>query len=196
MTTHPNGALGGTETVQFRGVVKWFNAVKGYGFLTPQDGSRDAFLHVTVLRQSGCDDVKPGATIDCEAVRGPKGLQVLRIHAIDISTCALAANAGLPPCANAANGHEQGDGEDFVPGVVKWFNNERGYGFVCPERLDRDVFIHAAILRRTGVSMLQPGQSVRIRIGEGPKGLQVTEIQLSMGEAAAAGEPLRASAGH
>jgi CspA family cold shock protein len=163
--------------MELRGTVKWFNAVKGYGFLTPDDGSRDAFLHVTVLRQIGREDIKPGATVKCEATSGPKGLQVLRIIDVDLSTC---ANAITPP--PRVNGHadepENDDGRGFVAGVVKWFNNERGYGFVCPQDVERDVFVHAAILRRNGLEQLQPGQTVRIRIGEGPKGLQVTDIRL------------------
>ncbi len=181
MTTLDNEVLGGElaapVTIELRGTVKWFNAVKGYGFLTPGEGSRDAFLHVTVLRQIGREDIKPGATVTCEAASGPKGLQVLRIIDVDVSTC---ASTVAPPAAVNGHAHDamSDDARGFVPGVVKWFNNERGYGFVCPQELDRDVFVHAAILRRNGVDQLQPGQAVRIRIGEGPKGLQVTDIRL------------------
>lgn len=180
MTTLDNEVLGGEltapVTIALRGTVKWFNAVKGYGFLTPDDGSRDAFLHVTVLRQVGREDIKPGATVTCEATSGPKGLQVLRIIDVDTSTC-VSAIAPTQPVEAPDGASEEARG--FVPGVVKWFNNERGYGFVCPQELDRDVFVHAAILRRNGVELLQPGQAVRIRIGEGPKGLQVTDIRLA-----------------
>lgn len=181
MTTQENEVQGGLATTHVRGVVKWFNAVKGYGFLTPEDGSRDAFLHVTVLRQVGREDIKPGATVTCEATRGPKGLQVLKIVELDLST-----SVETPPPQPPRNGHDhaaaaqatEDDGPGFVPGVVKWFNNERGYGFICPQEVDKDVFVHAAVLRRNGVEALQPGQAVRIRIGEGPKGLQVTDIRL------------------
>jgi len=182
MTTLDNEVVGGhaaPPATELRGTVKWFNAVKGYGFLTVGEGARDAFLHVTVLRQIGREDIKPGATVTCEATSGPKGLQVLRIIDIDVSTCAN----GTAVNGNGAEHHappteEEQDGRGFVAGVVKWFNNERGYGFVTREELDRDVFVHAAILRRNGVDQLQPGQSVRIRIGEGPKGLQVTDIRV------------------
>ena len=179
MTTQENEIQGGLTTTQVRGVVKWFNAVKGYGFLTPDDGSRDAFLHVTVLRQVGREDIKPGATVTCEATRGPKGLQVLKIVDLDLSTSVeTPAQEPRNGFDHAAASDPAEDGPGFVPGVVKWFNNERGYGFVCPQELDKDVFVHAAVLRRNGVEVLQPGQTVRIRIGEGPNGLQVTDIRL------------------
>ena len=101
MTTQENEIQGGLTTTQVRGVVKWFNAVKGYGFLTPDDGSRDAFLHVTVLRQVGREDIKPGATVTCEATRGPKGLQVLKIVDLDLST-----SVETPPSPPSLNGHD------------------------------------------------------------------------------------------
>ena len=74
------------ESVEIRGAVKWFNVVKGYGFLTPEDGSPDVFLHLTVLRQAGYERVPPGAMVRCEAVRGAKGMQVLRVLDVDTST--------------------------------------------------------------------------------------------------------------
>jgi len=69
----------GVESVEIRGTVKWFNVVKGYGFLTPDDGSDDVFLHLTVLRNAGHDRLLPGTTVQAEAVKGAKGMQVLRV---------------------------------------------------------------------------------------------------------------------
>jgi len=72
MTTHQGEQGGDSGSVELRGKVKWFNAVKGYGFLALESDNSDAFLHVTTLRQSGHDDLKPGATVVCSGVRGPK----------------------------------------------------------------------------------------------------------------------------
>ena len=56
-----------------RGTVKWFNAVKGFGFVTPSDGSNDAFLHLSVLRDAGYQELQPGATIIVRSRSGPRG---------------------------------------------------------------------------------------------------------------------------
>ena len=96
MTTHL-GESGGdsASSVELRGRVKWFNAVKGYGFLALDGDDSDAFLHVTTLRQSGHEDLKPGATVVCAGVRGPKGWQVMRVLGVDAKPGVGSAGAGI-----------------------------------------------------------------------------------------------------
>ncbi len=53
------------EPFEVRGTVKWFNMVKGFGFITPADGKHDAFLHLSVLRDAGHEELQPGATVLC-----------------------------------------------------------------------------------------------------------------------------------
>src|SRR4026207_21799 len=86
MTTQQGEPSGDGGSVELRGRVKWFNAVKGYGFLALETDNSDAFLHVTTLRQSGHEDLKPGATVLCSGVRGPKGWQVMKVLDVDSST--------------------------------------------------------------------------------------------------------------
>ena len=73
--------------------VKWFNASKGFGFVTLSDGSQDAFLPMAILRRAGYDDVREGALITCEVSAGAKGPLVTNVLNIDSST-ALAPHAG------------------------------------------------------------------------------------------------------
>lgn len=185
--SEPDSMPGAVETIRIRGSVKWFNVVKGYGFLSPDDGSADVFLHLTVLRMAGHERLAPGTTVECEAVRGAKGLQVLRVISVDTST------AQPEPAVAAPQPHQfsppPGVGSDFMPGIVKWFNPHKGYGFICPDEGDQnDVFVHMVTLRQIGVTSLITGQAVNVRIVDGPKGRQAAEVQLRGTPAAGAVE--------
>lgn len=160
---------------EISGVVKWFNAVKGFGFVTVADSSSDAFLHLSILREAGIDNLLPGATVRCEVADRIKGLQVTRILEVDESTAAPVEAPAVRSEGQYGNLEPSGD---FVDATVKWFNADKGYGFVCRTDSERDVFIHMVTLRRYGLEELAPGQTVKVRIAEGPKGPQATEIEL------------------
>ena len=56
-----------------KGTVKWFNAVKGYGFISPEDGSNDAFVHISALERAGLTDLKEGQVVEYELQPGKNG---------------------------------------------------------------------------------------------------------------------------
>ncbi len=55
------------------GTVKWFNAVKGYGFIQPDDGSKDAFVHISSVEQAGLSSLQEGQRVSYELVPGKNG---------------------------------------------------------------------------------------------------------------------------
>ena len=63
-------------------------------------------------------------------------------------------------------------------GTVKWFSNEKGYGFIERESGD-DVFVHFSQIAQDGYKSLEQGQRVSFEITEGPKGLQASEVKLA-----------------
>ena len=55
------------------GTVKWFNAQKGYGFIQPEDGSKDVFVHVSAVERAGLGNLHEGQKLSFEVQRGPQG---------------------------------------------------------------------------------------------------------------------------
>lgn len=151
--------------------VKWFNASKGFGFVTLSDGTQDAFLPMAILRRAGFEDVREGSSISCEISAGAKGPLVTTVLSVDESTAVAAAAGGFE--RNRAPRPSQA-----LEGAVKWFEAEKGYGFISPDGGGKDVFIHITALRRSGVNALGPGQRVRVDVVDGKKGLEADRITL------------------
>ena len=63
----------------------------------------------------------------------------------------------------------------MAKGVVKWFNNQKGYGFITPEN-GNDVFVHHSAIKGDGYKSLEEGQQVEFDIEKGPKGEQATNV--------------------
>lgn len=65
----------------------------------------------------------------------------------------------------------------MITGVVKWFNNAKGYGFVTPDEGDQDIFVHFSAIEMDGYRTLKEGQRVQFEVEEGPKGLHALKLQ-------------------
>lgn len=146
-------------------VVKWFNPAKGFGFVQPDDGSPDAFLHVSVLEAAGLRDAPDGANVVCDIAHGPKGLQVTEIHSMD----APAAGAGMVVAQ---------EGDTVIEGKVKFFDAAKGYGFVIPDEGSGDVFVSGRVLHRAGISALEPDTRVRMTTRMGDKGPMAESVEI------------------
>lgn len=65
------------------GTVKWFNGDKGFGFITPEDGSADVFAHFSAINSSGFRSLNEGDHVSFETQQGPKGLQATNITVLN-----------------------------------------------------------------------------------------------------------------
>ncbi|MEH6402012.1 MAG: cold shock domain-containing protein [Sneathiella sp.] len=164
------------ESFELRGRVKWFNTVKGFGFLAPDNEPGDIFLHLSCLREAGHEYVAEGVTVACEVVRRSKGLQAIKVLDIDTSTAVPFQPRPVEP-TNVTNHPAVKPQGEFVSAEVKWFDPVKGYGFLTRGEGTQDIFIHMETLRREGVLPIQAGQILKVRMGDSDKGPQVAEIE-------------------
>src|ERR1700716_3783805 len=162
--------------VEISGVIKWFDASKGYGFIVPDNGWPDVLLHVTVLRRDGYQTAYEGARIVCECVQRAKGYQAFRILSMDESTAIHPAQM-LPPRTHVSVTPTSGLERD----QVKWLNRLRGFGFLTCGEGTPDIFVHMETLRRFGMPEMGAGQFSLVRFGPGSKGMRAAEIHPETG---------------
>jgi CspA family cold shock protein len=140
--------------------VLWFDAGKGFGFVKLSDGT-EVYLPSRVLETAGSRAISEGTPLKVvisETLRGSQVTQVLEI--------------GGQPSTIIVAGAE-------IEGTVKWYNPEKGFGFIAPGNGERDVFVHASALARSGVGALTEGQKVFIECGPGKKGTEVRSIRVA-----------------
>jgi CspA family cold shock protein len=177
-------AQDGSGSRGVRATVKWFNPTKGFGFVTLEDGT-DAFCHASALQGLASPDLPQGATVYCEVGQGQRGMQVTHVHNVDLSTAEAQPRGGGGGGGRDGGGFGPRPSRDRGPsgpmggGHVKFFNEQKGFGFVVPEAGGPDVYIHASALRRSGIPALMPEQRVRFSTRQGMKGVEVDRIELA-----------------
>ena len=162
--------LSGPYRTEVAAVVKWYNRTKGFGFVKPNDGAPDAFLHASLVAQAGHDELADGTSLVCDIADGPRGPQVAAIHSIEPPT-------ELVPRSRPARFSAGGDGE-VVDGTVKFYSAEKGFGFIVPDDGSKDVFVSARTLTRAGIAALEAEQRVRVTARMGQKGPMAARVEL------------------
>lgn len=166
---------GGTTVT---GKVKWYDSVKGYGFVVPDDGGSDIMVHASCVRAFGRVALPEGAQVKLICGMGTRGMHAQEILELE-----------EPQPDQEEN--RQGDGArptDFLspeatngplePARVKWFDKQKGFGFVNVFGHAEDIFVHMETVRRCGFQDLASGEGMAVRTFRGPRGLMVAELRL------------------
>lgn len=171
--TYQETGMQGLSGPQLSGVVKWFDPNKGFGFVVADTGGPDILLHVNVLRNFGQSSIADGTRIDFYAQETERGVQATSVVAVyppeGPHAIVLADIVGLDAEAVAA--------APLEPARVKWFDKAKGFGFANVFGKREDVFVHIEVLRQSGLSDLQPGEALAIRVIKGKRGQMAAEVQ-------------------
>ncbi|HKX22583.1 MAG TPA: cold-shock protein [Rhizorhapis sp.] len=147
-----------------KGVVKFFNGQKGFGFIVRDDGGEDVFVHISAVEQAGLTGLAEGQPLEFTLVdRGGKvSATDLKIEGEPLPVTERAA-----PAPRERGGFGGGAGGDRSPqrqltgekasGTVKFFNAMKGFGFIQRDDGQPDAFVHISAVERAGMSALNEG---------------------------------------
>jgi len=133
-----------------KGTVKWFNKARSFGFITPDHGGEDVFVHIRAVEHSGLQTLTKDqmVTFDQENRNG-------RPQAVNLLVTSQ-------PQSNVI-------GTDLV-GTVKWFDDTKGFGFIKPKKGGDDVFVHITAIEASGFERLCGDQAVAFDLITGKSG--------------------------
>ena len=149
--------------------LKWFNTSKGFGFVVPENDTRDVFLHASVLQRGGHPLVGKGALLSCVLEESENGLFVKDIvNVIEAGECPFAKDGEDASLASPST----------VRGIVKWYDKDKEFGFIVPSDGVKDIFVHKTCLTQSGLDELIPGQLVAVEFKPVLKGREATTVKV------------------
>jgi CspA family cold shock protein len=161
-----------SETRRVQGQVKWFDPTKGFGFVIADLGGPDILLHANVLRNFGQGSVVDGSIIEILVQDTQRGLQATEV----ISITPPQTDASVPLRDMVEFSPDDIAQRPIHPARVKWFDKAKGFGFANIFGNDEDVFVHVEVLRRSGLSDLQSGEAIGLRLVDGERGRMAIEV--------------------
>jgi CspA family cold shock protein len=152
------------------GTVSWYDEGKGFGFVTPDAGGGDVFVHVRALTD-GLTGLSEGDRVSYEVVQGDKGPQARNLQVVRSATAAAAPSRSAPAAQRYPRAGDARPGE----GVVARYDAERGFGFITPDAGGADLFVHTSVV--VGDEPLQKDERVRYKVRQSDRGPQADRVE-------------------
>ena len=119
----------------------------------------------------------PETKLRVQVGQGHKGPHVTAILELDASTAAATQPRMSPKMSGGPERPDLATASE-IQGTVKWFNGQKGFGFVVAEDGGKDVFLHISVVDRAGIQVLPEGQPVRMRVVKTQKGREAISVAL------------------
>ncbi|GAA4843263.1 cold shock domain-containing protein [Luteimicrobium xylanilyticum] len=153
------------------GTVSWYDDVKGFGFVVPDSGGGDVFVHVSELA-GGLTELAEGQRVTFDVVDGDRGPNARHVQLVHGARGGHAGRERGRPGRPASSGRPVRGGE----GTVARYDEERGFGFITPDAGGDDLFVHVSVVRDDEV--LEEGDRVRFKIRQSDRGPQADDVEL------------------
>ena len=149
-----------------KGIVKFFNPQKGFGFIVRDDGGEDVFVHISAVEQAGLTDLADGQPLEFTLVDRGGRVSATNLR-IDGEPMAVerggGASAGAGGAGSAGGPQRQLTGEK-ASGTVKFFNAMKGFGFIQRDDGQPDAFVHISAVERAGMPTLNEGDRLEFEL--------------------------------
>ena len=139
---------------QGKGVVKFFNANKGFGFIQREEGGEDVFVHISSVERAGLEGLAEGQQLEFTLV--DRGGKISASNLVVIGDV-IAVEKRDPAPQRQLTG-------DKASGTVKFFNSMKGFGFITRDDGQPDAFVHISAVERSGLSNLNEGDRLEFDI--------------------------------
>jgi CspA family cold shock protein len=137
-----------------KGVVKFFNPQKGFGFIVRDDGGDDVFVHISAVEQAGLTDLADGQPLEFTLVdRGGR-----------VSATNLRIEGEPMAVERAERGPQRQLTGEKAQGTVKFYKSMKGFGFIQRDDGQPDAFVHISAVERAGIPTLNEGDRLEFEI--------------------------------
>ncbi|MGF7152052.1 CspA family cold shock protein [Sphingomonas zeicaulis] len=149
-----------------KGVVKFFNAQKGFGFVVRDDGGEDVFVHISAVEQAGLTGLAEGQPLGFTLVdRGGRiSATELKIDGEPLPVTGGGAAAPAGGAGAARGGPQRQLTGEKATGTVKFFNAMKGFGFIQRDDGQPDAFVHISAVERAGMTSLNEGDRLEFEL--------------------------------